>query len=71
MFELARCIVSQERSPTLTNDCFDYMRALDQLDQFVGLPPTIDENTYAHICKHRRLRIEYEIRVTIKKYILV
>ncbi|KAJ8921824.1 hypothetical protein NQ315_008456 [Exocentrus adspersus] len=62
LFELARCIATQERSPVLTHECNEYLKALDQLDQFVGLPPTIDENTYSHICKHRRLRIEFEVR---------
>ncbi|CAH1176208.1 unnamed protein product [Phaedon cochleariae] len=63
MYELSKCIVSQERSLILNNDAYDYLKSLDQLDQFVGLPPTIDENTYGLICKHRRLRLEYEIKL--------
>nr|XP_023026688.1 cilia- and flagella-associated protein 43-like [Leptinotarsa decemlineata] len=63
MFELAKCIVTQERTLILTQDALDYMKAVDHLDQFVGLPPSIDEHTYALICRHRRLRLEYEIKL--------
>ncbi|KAJ8982465.1 hypothetical protein NQ317_000423 [Molorchus minor] len=63
LLELARCIVTGGSSLILTSDCYDYMKALDQLDQYVGVPPNIDEPTYNLICKHRRLRIEFEIKV--------
>nr|CAH7727119.1 unnamed protein product [Callosobruchus chinensis] len=61
--DLAKCIISQERSLTLTPECLDFLNAVDVLDEFVGLPPTIDETTWSIICKHRRLRIEYEVKL--------
>ncbi|VEN41838.1 unnamed protein product [Callosobruchus maculatus] len=61
--DLAKCIISQERSLALTPECLDFLNAVDVLDEFVGLPPTIDEATWNIICKHRRLRIEYEVKL--------
>ncbi|CAH1968985.1 unnamed protein product [Acanthoscelides obtectus] len=63
LYELARCIVSQERSLCLPPECTDFLSALDEMDEFAGLPPTIDEATWGIICKHRRLRIDYEVKL--------
>ncbi|XP_030768231.1 cilia- and flagella-associated protein 43 [Sitophilus oryzae] len=60
--ELAKSVLSNETTIAMTQECLDYLKSLEQLDLFVGLPPTIDENTYSLICKHRRMRIEYDIR---------
>ncbi|XP_057663205.1 cilia- and flagella-associated protein 43 [Diorhabda carinulata] len=62
LMELAKCVVTQEKSLILTNECYDYLKSLDILDEFAGLPPAIDENIFKLICKHRRLRIEFEIK---------
>lgn len=61
--ELAVCCVTQEKSPLLIAECLDFLRSLDLLDQYVGVPNTIDENMYRIICKHRRLKIENELKV--------
>lgn len=62
---LAKAVMIKERPPTLTDECIDYLNALDHMDTFAGVPPTVDEEAYAVICKHRRLRIEHEIKVKI------
>ncbi|XP_044762202.1 cilia- and flagella-associated protein 43 [Coccinella septempunctata] len=60
---LARAVITKDRPPTLLDECIEYLNALDNLDHFVGVPPTVDEEAYAVICKHRRLRIEHEIKL--------
>ncbi|KAL3280262.1 hypothetical protein HHI36_017757 [Cryptolaemus montrouzieri] len=60
---LARAVITKEKSPTLTDECLDYLTALDNMDQYVGVPPTVDEESYAVICKHRRFRIDFEIKL--------
>ncbi|XP_076260442.1 cilia- and flagella-associated protein 43 [Rhynchophorus ferrugineus] len=60
--ELAKGIMTNETTIAMTQECLDYLKSLEQLDQFVGLPPTIDESTWQLICKQRRMRIEYDIR---------
>ncbi|XP_050507763.1 cilia- and flagella-associated protein 43 isoform X1 [Diabrotica virgifera virgifera] len=63
LLELAKCLITQEKSLLLTTECIEFLKSLDHLDEFVGLPPTIDEHTFRLICKHRRSRIEFEIKV--------
>ncbi|XP_045460970.1 cilia- and flagella-associated protein 43 [Harmonia axyridis] len=60
---LARAVITKVRPPTLLDECIEYLNALDHLDNYVGVPPTVDEEAYAVICKHRRLRIEHEIKL--------
>ncbi|XP_050303153.1 cilia- and flagella-associated protein 43 [Anthonomus grandis grandis] len=61
--ELAKGVATNEITFAMTQECLEYMKALEALDSFVGLPLTIDETSWALVCKHRRLRIEYEIRL--------
>ncbi|XP_019756358.2 cilia- and flagella-associated protein 43 [Dendroctonus ponderosae] len=61
--ELAKCVISNEITYALTQECLDYINALETLDLFAGLPPTIDETVWHLICKHRRFRIEYDMRL--------
>lgn len=61
--ELARCCITQERPPILTPDCLEYLRSIDLLDQYVGVPSTVDESLYRLICRHRRQRLENELRM--------
>ncbi|XP_060535582.1 cilia- and flagella-associated protein 43 [Cylas formicarius] len=63
MYELAKGIISNERTVAMTQECIDYMNALEQIDSFSPLLPAIDEHTWALICKHRRQRIEFEVKV--------
>ncbi|CAG9769685.1 unnamed protein product [Ceutorhynchus assimilis] len=62
--ELAKAVLTIEMTFAMTQECVEYMKALEQLDAYVGVPTTIDENIWNLICKHRRHRIEYEIRVS-------
>lgn len=66
--ELAKGIMTNETNFSMTQECLEYIKAVDVLDAFVGLPPTIDETVWHLICKHRRSRIEYEIRVSAVQY---
>ncbi|GLV41140.1 hypothetical protein CBL_04664 [Carabus blaptoides fortunei] len=61
--ELATGCVTQEKSLLLTQECLDYLRSVDYLDQYIGVPNTIDETMYKIICRHRRLKIDNEIRL--------
>ncbi|RZB40350.1 WD repeat-containing protein 96 [Asbolus verrucosus] len=62
--ELAKCIMSSAKpTPTVSQDCIEFLKSLDSLDLYVGVPSIVDEHTYALICRHRRLRIEYEIKL--------
>ncbi|KAK9882218.1 hypothetical protein WA026_019732 [Henosepilachna vigintioctopunctata] len=60
---LAKAVITKERSPLLTEECLEYLNMLDHMDEYTGVPPTVDEEAYAVICKHRRFRIEYEIKL--------
>lgn len=60
--------MTNETNFSMTQECLEYIKAVDVLDAFVGLPPTIDETVWHLICKHRRSRIEYEIRVSAVQY---
>lgn len=63
--EVAKAVVSQEKSIILTPDCLEFLKSLDTLDQYVNVPPAVDEATYAVVCKHRRFKIENELKVCI------
>lgn len=65
MNELAKCIVNQEVTVIvrLSNDSMEYLKAVSNLDLFIGIPAAMDERTYSIICRHRRTRIENEIKV--------
>lgn len=58
-------MITHERTILLTQECLDYLKSLDALDSYVNIPPVIDENIYGIICKHRRLKIESDLRVRI------
>ncbi|XP_044262211.1 cilia- and flagella-associated protein 43 [Tribolium madens] len=61
--ELSKCIILGTKSMRLNQEALDFLKQLDNLDLYVGVPTIIDEHTYAVICKHRRLRIEYEVKL--------
>lgn len=63
--EVAKCLNSQQRTIILTQDCLEFFKSCDTLDLYVNVPPAVDEPTYAIICKHRRLKIELELKVHI------
>lgn len=63
--ELAKCLINQEKTflAALNKDSIDLLKAMDGLDAYIGVPSVIDEKMYNNVCKHRRLKIENEIRV--------
>lgn len=63
LLELSKCVVTRERSVILNQDALDFLKALDNIDLYVGVPNAVDEHLYAIICRHRRLKIESEIKV--------
>lgn len=67
LLELSKCVVSKEKTVILNQDALDFLKAMDHLDMYVGVPNAVDENLYATICKHRRCKIDSEIKVESEK----
>lgn len=63
LIELAKCVITQEKSAILPQEYIDFLKNLNHLDEYIGIPPSIDEATFRIICKHRRIRIEFEIKL--------
>ncbi|GJQ84522.1 hypothetical protein Trydic_g15281 [Trypoxylus dichotomus] len=63
LIELAKSVVTKEISVILNQDALDFLKAMDHIDMYVGIPNAVDEHLYATICKHRRLKIESEIKI--------
>ncbi|KAK4881574.1 hypothetical protein RN001_004893 [Aquatica leii] len=61
--ETAKALITQEKSILLTTECFDYLKSVDAIDLYVNVPPAVDENYFAIVCKHRRLKIEIELKI--------
>ncbi|XP_017769333.1 PREDICTED: cilia- and flagella-associated protein 43 [Nicrophorus vespilloides] len=59
----SQCVVNHTRSILLLPEAIEYLNSLDFLDKFVGLPLVIDEHNYSVLCRHRRLKIESEIKI--------
>lgn len=68
LFEVARLIVSNEKSLTLPAECVEYLKALEAQDVYGG-GGLIDEHLHNLICRHRRLRIENDVKVSISNLI--
>lgn len=51
------------RSLLLSQDCVEYLKALDSLDIFIEVGNMLDEQTHLIVVRHRRLRIESELKV--------
>lgn len=62
--EVAKCIVSGDKSDILPRECLDFLRAMDALDTMPGnLPPQIHVNHWRMMCKLRRAKVELEMKV--------
>lgn len=61
--ELCKCLITHERTLILNTECLEFLKAMDNLDSYVGVANIVDEQLYASVCKHRRLKIEAEIKV--------
>lgn len=55
----------------LSPESIEFLKAIDALDLFVGIPPVIDERLYRAICRHRRLKIENELEVSKNENLVV
>ncbi|XP_031334791.1 cilia- and flagella-associated protein 43 isoform X2 [Photinus pyralis] len=60
--EAARTLMSQEKTILLTSECLEFLKSADLLDQYVNVPPAVDEHYYAIVCRHRRMKIEMELK---------
>lgn len=63
LIELSRCLITKERTPILIQEALEFLKAMDNLDLYVGVPNAVDEHLYVSVCRHRRLKIESEIKV--------
>lgn len=63
--ELIKCLMSHEKTFILNinKDSVEFVKGMDGLDAYIGIPGMIDEKMYNNVCKHRRLKVENEIRV--------
>ncbi|XP_022907276.2 cilia- and flagella-associated protein 43 isoform X1 [Onthophagus taurus] len=61
--ELARCVVTKGRSAVLGTEALEFLRAMDNMDLYVGIPNAVDEHLYEVVCKNRRLKIESELKI--------
>lgn len=62
--EVARCIVSCDKSEILPRDCSDFLKAMDQLDTMPrNLPSQINVNHWRMMCRLRRAKVELETKV--------
>lgn len=62
--EVARCIVSGDKSEILPRECLDFLRAMDMLDTMPrNLPPQINVSHWRMMCKLRRAKVELETKV--------
>lgn len=63
---MSRALVTHEKSKVLTNDCIEFLKSVDNLDLYIGISNAVDENMYGLMCKHRRYRIENEIKASVR-----
>jgi len=61
--ELSRCTVSADMPSFLPPEHLDFLKALDQNDSYSNSPPTVNEDTWATLCRVRRLKVECELKV--------
>lgn len=62
--ELAVCIIEQRNSDILPRECSSYLRAMDELDRLPeGLKSRLKPDYWHLLCRHRRLKVEAEIKV--------
>ncbi|KAG5310461.1 CFA43 protein, partial [Acromyrmex insinuator] len=63
--EVARCVISSEKSDILPHECLDFLKGMDALDSMPrNLPPQINIEYWQMMCRLRRIKVEMEIKVT-------
>jgi len=66
--EVARCVISSEKSDILPHDCLDFLKGMDALDSMPrNLPPQINAEYWQIMCRLRRIKVEMEIKVRKKE----
>ncbi|XP_012281681.1 uncharacterized protein LOC105700427 [Orussus abietinus] len=64
LIELGKCAVSGNKSSHLLPESVDYLRSLDSLDtRPATLPTTVDTCQWENLTRHRRLKVDTEMRV--------
>lgn len=63
--ELAKCLTNYEKThiADLNADSVEFLKNMEALDAYIGIPSIIDQKMFNNVCKLRRLKIENEIRV--------
>jgi hypothetical protein len=61
--ELSRCTISADIPSFLPPEHLDFLKALDQNDNYSNSPPTVNEDTWLTLCRVRRLKVECELKV--------
>lgn len=47
----------------LPQDCYEYLLAVDQIDNYTHAPNVMDENMWQTLCRMRRIKIESEFKI--------
>jgi len=61
--EIAHCAVSTDKPSFLPPEYLDFLKGLDQIDNYSNSPPIINEEIWATLCRARRLKVECELKV--------
>ncbi|CAB3237703.1 unnamed protein product [Arctia plantaginis] len=63
LYELAQAVATGVCVRALHADCVDFFKSLEQMDNIVNMPPVMDDQLWATMCKLRRAKAENEIRM--------
>ncbi|XP_026674066.1 uncharacterized protein LOC113465032 [Ceratina calcarata] len=61
--ELAECVVEEKTSEILSPECLSYLRAMNELDATLDLSLRLEPSHWHNLCRHRRLKLDAEIKV--------
>ncbi|KAJ1521273.1 hypothetical protein ONE63_002954 [Megalurothrips usitatus] len=60
--ELGRCVVACRKPPYLSPECLEILKGMDFLDSAANVPPNMNPDTWANICRLRRQRMECDLK---------
>lgn len=65
LLELSKRLISKNLNydSPLPQDCYEYLLAVDQIDNYSYAPNVIDETTWQTLCRMRRNKIESEFKI--------
>ncbi|PSN50662.1 hypothetical protein C0J52_09305 [Blattella germanica] len=61
--ELSRCTMTTDRPSFLPPEYIDFLKGLDQIDNYSNSPPIINEELWNTLCRVRRQKVECELKV--------